>query len=416
MRVLVLSQYFWPENFAITGLVKSLQGRDVDVMVLTGQPNYPDGTVFDGYRAWRTSRELVEGIPVFRVPIIPRGRNSDLRLAINYLTFIASALVFGPWLLRRQRFDVVFVYAPSPLLQAIPAILISWIKGAPMVLWVQDLWPESLSATGFIRSACVLGWVGSVVRFIYRHTDLTLIPSEGFRKPIEKLAPLRMPIEYFPNYVPRTATRSQRLAEPILSLVNRISGCRSVVFAGNLGAAQSLETILDAAECLAKKEHDAQFFLIGSGSLSDWLAEEVDRRGLSNVFLPGRFPPEAMPAIYEAASALLVSLRDEPIFELTIPSKMQAYLAAGKPIIAALNGEGARVVKVACAGVTAPADDYMALADCVIQIFGLGEAKRREMGENGRRFAQQHFELDGLADKLVSRLDTLTAKWRNSSL
>ncbi|QID16999.1 glycosyltransferase family 4 protein [Nitrogeniibacter mangrovi] len=415
MRVLVLSQYFWPENFGITGLVKSLQERGVEVTVLTGQPNYPSGSVFDGYSAWQTSRELMDGIPVLRVPVAPRGKKSGLRLAVNYLAFVASALVFGPWLLRRHRFDVVFVYAPSPLLQAIPAIFIAWLKRAPMVLWVQDLWPESLSATGFVRNARVLGWVGSVVRFIYRHTDLALIPSEGFRKPIEKLAPPGMPIEFYPNAVARSEPCSEPLSEPIQVLLAGIAGCRSVVFAGNLGAAQSLETILGAAEYLAKEGHEARFFLVGSGSLSDWLAEEIERRGLSNVSLPGRFPPETMPAIYEAASVLLVSLRDEPIFALTIPSKVQGYLAAGKPIIAALNGEGARLVEAASAGVTAPAGDCRALADRVIQIFGLEEAERREMGENGRQFAQRHFELDGLADTLVSRLDALTVKRRNSS-
>ncbi|GAB2182009.1 glycosyltransferase family 4 protein [Denitratisoma sp. agr-D3] len=415
MRVLVLSQYFWPENFGITRLVKSLEDRGVELTVLTGQPNYPDGAVFDGYSAWRTSRELMDGIPVFRVPIVPRGNKSVLRLAINYLAFVASAFAFGPWLLRRQRFDVVFVYAPSPLLQAIPAIFISWLKRASLVLWVQDLWPESLSATGFVRNARVLGWIGSVVRFIYRHTDLALIPSEGFRKPIEKLAPPRMPIEYYPNAVARTDPRSEPLSDPIQALLARIAGCRSVVFAGNLGAAQSLETILGAAEYLFKEGHDARFFLVGSGSLSDWLAAEIERRGLSNVSLPGRFAPELMPAIYDAASVLLVSLRDEPIFALTIPSKVQSYLAAGKPIIAALNGEGARLVEAARAGVTAPAGDCRALADRVIQMFGLEAAVRQDMGGNGRRFAQKHFEVDGLADTLVSLLNDLTVKRRNSS-
>lgn len=415
MRVLVLTQYFWPESFGITGLVKSLHERGADVTVLTGQPNYPGGAVFDGYSAWRTSREEMEGIQVLRVPIAPRGKKSGLRLAINYLAFVASGLLFGPWLLRRQHFDVVFVYAPSPLLQAIPAIFIAWLKRAPMVLWVQDLWPESLSATGFVRNARVLGLVASMVRFIYRHTDLALVPSEGFRKPIEALAPPGMPIEYFPNAVATMAPCAGEISAPLQTLVAQVAECRSVVFAGNLGAAQSLETILGAAEHLSTAGHDARFFLIGSGSLSDWLAEEIERRGLSNVCLPGRFPPEAMPAIYEAASALLVSLRDEPIFALTIPSKVQGYLAAGKPIIASLNGEGARLVAEAGAGVAAPADDARALAERVIQIFGLEEAERREMGENGRRFAQRHFELGGLADTLISRLEALTVKRRNSS-
>ena len=415
MNVLLLTQYFWPESFGITALARSLRERGVNVTVLTGQPNYPGGVVFEGYSAWRTCREEFDGIEIIRVPIAPRGIKSGLRLAVNYLSFIISASLLGPWLLRGRDFDAVFVYAPSPLLQALPAVFLSWWKRAPLIVWVQDLWPESLSATGFVRNKKMLGLVASTVRYLYKRTDLVLIPSEAFREPIKRLMPMGGRIAYYPNAFVGERGSSCASSPELSDLVAEIASGSSVVFAGNLGTAQSLETILGAAERVVAQGYPIRFFIVGSGSLSGWIADEVARKRLTNVVLPGRFPPEAMSSIYGAATALLVSLRDEPIFALTIPSKVQGYLAAGKPIIASLNGEGARVIVEAKAGVTCPAGDSEALADAVIQLCGQDDDARSEMGKNGRRYAEKHFGLAGLTDDLISRLDALSAQRRESS-
>ena len=415
MKVLILTQYFWPESFGITALARSMQERGVAVTVLTGQPNYPGGVVFPGYAAWRTGRETFSGIEIMRVPLAPRGLKSGLRLAVNYLSFLVSASLLGPWMLRGRQFDAVFVYAPSPLLQALPAVLLSWWKRAPLVVWVQDLWPESLSATGFVRNKRILGLVGSVVRYIYRRTDLILIPSEAFREPVQRLTPSKGRIAYYPNAFVEEPVGASTPSPALSAMVGEIAAASSVVFAGNLGTAQSLDTILDAAERVAARGQPIRFFIVGSGSLSGWLAEEVARRGLTNVLLPGRFPSSAMTSIYASATALLVSLRDEPIFAQTIPSKVQGYLAAGKPIIASLNGEGARVVVEAKAGVACPAGDSEALADAVIHICGQDDDARREMGENGRSYAQKHFGLAGLTDDLIARFEALSAQRRESS-
>lgn len=414
MRVLLLSQYFWPENFGISALARSLQARGVEVTVLTGQPNYPGGAVFSGYSAWRLCREETGGVDVLRVPIVPRGSKSGLRLAINYLSFVASAALFGPWLLCGRRFDAVFVYAPSPLLQALPAIFISWLKRAPLAVWVQDLWPESLSATGFVSNKGILALVAAVVRVIYRHTDLVLVPSQAFREPVLRLMPSARPIAYYPNAFVEEHGHSYAPSAEAGALLAGMAAGFSVVFAGNLGTAQSLETILDAAQRVLAEDRPIRFYIVGSGSLSSWLADEVARRHLTNIVLPGRFPAEAMPSIYAAASALLVSLRDEPIFALTIPSKVQGYLAAGKPIIASLNGEGARVVAEAKAGVACAAGDGVALANAVMDLCALSDDARREMGENGRRYAERNFGLAGLTDELIARLQSLAAQDRES--
>lgn len=409
MRVLIVSQYFWPETFGINALVRSLQKRGMHITVLTGKPNYPEGRIFEGHSAWGVHCEDYLGVEVIRLPLFPRGTRSGLRLMLNYLSFIVAGTLMAPWLLRGRPFDAVFVYAPSPLLQALPAIWLARLKRAPLAVWVQDLWPESLSATGFIKNRILLNQVARVVRFIYRHTDRVLVPSEAFRAPIKALTNGAADIHYYPNaWVDEPPTDTP--APAMDDLANDIASGFSVVFAGNLGTAQSLDTVIGAAEMLQNAGSEARIFLIGSGSLSGWLRDEVERMGLRNVLLPGRFPPAVMPRLYGAASALLVSLRDEPIFAYTVPSKLQGYLAAGRPIIAALNGEGARVVNVAGAGIACPAGDAKALADAVQTMADLNAGARIEMGDNARRYALANFSLDQLTADLIQQFEDMVAE------
>lgn len=183
MRILVVSQYFAPEVFRINEVVQSLAAKGAVVDVLTGKPNYPEGKFFAGYSAWGCKTERALGATVYRVPIFSRGERGALRLVLNYLSFVISGLLWGPWLLRERRYDVVFVYGLSPILSAIPAVFLAWLKGRRLVVWVQDLWPESLSATDYVRDKTALAIVEVVVRWIYRHTDLLLVQSRAFVPP-----------------------------------------------------------------------------------------------------------------------------------------------------------------------------------------------------------------------------------------
>lgn len=404
MRVLVLTQYYWPEAFRITEVVESLQREGCHVTVLTGQPNYPQGTVFDGYSAAGFGVQQHEaGYNIYRVPLVARGRGGAAGLVANYLSFVLSASLLGPWLLRKQRFDVIFVYAPSPIIQAIPAVWLAFIKRAKLVTWVQDLWPQSLEATGFVRNRRVLALVAVGVRWIYRRCDLLLVQSQAFVSSVQDMAG-KTPVEYHPNPGEQAFSQALPLGAPALVLEPGFN----VVFAGNLGTVQALGTLLDAAELL-KSHADVRLVLVGSGSRSEWLQQEVARRRLSNVQLPGRFEPEAMPGILVQASALLVSLVRNPIMSQTVPSKVQAYLAAGKPIIASLDGEGARVLEESGAGVSCPAEDAAALAEAVLRLRALPSDALQRMGEEGQIYYKQHFDPAVLAKKLLQYFSLVLA-------
>lgn len=398
MRVLVVSQYFWPENFRINELVAALPAKGVEVEVLTGKPNYPGGAVFKGYRAWGCIRESFQGVTVHRVPLVPRGKGA-FRLALNYLSFIVFACVLGPWLLRNRRFDAIFVFAPSPILQAIPAIWLGWLKRCPVLLWVQDLWPESLSATGHITHPWVLIAVKQVVRMIYQRVDLLLVQSRAFFPPVRLLAGAT-PIVYYPNSFLEGEPKEARQALECPGF-----DCDfPVLFAGNLGTAQAVQVVLEAATLLRNVE-GVRFVMVGDGSRCDWIMQQAAERSLNNLVFPGRYPVEAMPALMEMAAALLVTLADAEIFRLTIPSKVQAYLAAGRPIIACLNGAGAEIVQEAGAGVTVPAEDASALAQAVRALYAMPAHERLEMGARGRRYYEKHFSHEKLVNELIRLID-----------
>jgi glycosyltransferase involved in cell wall biosynthesis len=411
LKILIVSQYFWPENFRINAIVETLVERGVEVEVLTGKPNYPEGVICSGYHVWGCQKERWKGATLHRVPLVPRGRNSHFGLFVNYLSFIFFGLVSGSWLIRKRQYDVIFVYGLSPILLAIPALFIGWLKKCPVVLWVQDLWPESLSATGYIRNKAILKLVELAVRFIYRHTDLLLVQSRAFEEPVRNLAS-GTPISYYPNSVDEifaVPAEGAGTTQPVAGLDEGFS----IMFAGNIGAAQAVGVIVEAASLL-REYSDIHFIVMGDGSSREWMLTEVQQRELTNLHLPGRFPVEMMPGLMQRASALLVTLADQPIFAATVPNKVQAYMASGRPIIACLNGEGARLVVEAGAGLATPAEDAKALADTILRLYRQSSRERETMGDNGRRYYKEHFDHDGLIDQLTTLLQTVSKTGKNS--
>lgn len=395
MQVLIVSQYFWPENFRINDVAKTMSMKGIEVEVLTGKPNYPQGVIYPTYNAWWCQKDSHQGIRINRIPLRARGYGS-LSLALNYLSFVMSGFIFAPLMLHKKRFDVIFIYAPSPILQAMPAIFLGWVKGCPVVLWVQDLWPESLSATGYIRNKVILKIVELFVRFIYRNVDLLLVQSQAFVEPVRELAS-GTPVAYYPNSVDDTFASPATVASPFVA---GLENGFSVMFAGNIGSAQAVDVMVEAATLL-KEFQDIHFVVLGDGSCREEMLDAVKQHGLTNIHLPGRFPVEMMPSFMQKASALLVTLADQPIFALTVPSKVQAYMAAGRPIIACLNGEGARLVVEAQAGLATPAENPRALADTILNLYMQSPEEREIMGNNGRLYYKEHFNHDRLVDQLI---------------
>jgi glycosyltransferase involved in cell wall biosynthesis len=394
----VVSQYFWPENFLINDVVKDLQEIGCEITVLTGQPNYPDGNIFRGYSALNAGKAASPGhYDLFRVPVLLRGKGA-LRRVLNYLSFVMSAASFGVPLLRRRQFDVVFVYAVSPILQALPAMLLARVKRAALVVWVQDLWPDTLESTGYVTDKRVLRWIGRVTCYIYRRCDLILAQSIGFVAKIRELAASPVTVEVHYNPGRHEATLSAADMD-----VPRLPKGFNIVFAGNLGTAQSLETILSAAELLVNTE--CQFVIVGSGSRSEWLVDEIERRGLANVHAIGHFPSQVMPGVFKQASALLVTLARAENLALTIPSKIPTYLAAGKPVIACLDGEAAEMIKNSGAGLAVPAEDPTALARAIGHLMDLPESAREEIGRAGLKYFQETFAPGRLAQSLKRHLE-----------
>lgn len=403
MRILLVSQYFWPESFIINDLARELVAQGNDVTVLTGKPNYPDGKVFPGYQQAGVSEELFDGhIRVLRVPLRPRGRGA-LNLIRNYLSFVASGLLHFPRLVRSVQADVILVYAPSPITVAIPAILLRQTRRAHLALWVQDLWPESLAATGFVRNPFLLWLAGLMVRAIYAGCDTLLVQSRAFTAPVARFAAARK-IVYYPNSMADVSAVADSAAGVVPpDLLGLLEGKFCAVFAGNIGTAQAVETLVDSAERL-RDLPDFRMVLVGSGSRLEWVREECARRGLDNVVLAGRFPMQAMPTIFARAQALLVTLKRETIFAYTVPSKVQAYMAAGRPLVAALDGEGASIVKEAGAGLTCAAEDGAGLAQCLRELYAMAPEERARMGLAGRRYFLEHFEMGKLARRLTDLL------------
>jgi colanic acid biosynthesis glycosyl transferase WcaI len=399
VRLLVLSQYFWPENFRINDVVEGLVERGHQVTVYTGMPNYPSGRFFPGYGFFYPKKESYRGAEVRRVPLIPRGQGGGLRLALNYLSHALFATFFA-WR-AAGRFDAILVYEPSPVTIGIPARFLRWLKGAPLVFWVQDLWPESLAATGAVKSPFLLSAVDRLVKWIYRGCDRVLVQSEAFRPSIEAHGVASAKIGYLPNSAEsfyKTMERNGDDAE-----AREMPAGFRVLYAGNIGAAQDFPTILAAAERL-KDEARIQWIVLGDGRMREWVAAEIARRGLKNVHLLGSKPPETMPRYFAHADVLLATLRREPIFAYTIPSKIQTYIACGKPVVAALDGEGGRIIREARAGWAVPSEDPEALAGAVMAASRTSAAELGAMGQRAEACFRSQFEREKLLVQLESEL------------
>jgi len=395
VRILIISQYFWPESFRINDVVLGLKERGHQITVLTGKPNYPGGKFYSGYNFFSKRYEEWNGIKIYRVPIISRGKGGGVRLFLNYMSFVffASYRVLS----MKKSYDTVFVYEPSPVTVGIPAVILRKLYHKPFHFWVQDLWPASIKAAAGIKNRFVINLFDWITRIIYHRSSTVLVQSKAFIPYILQQGIEKRKIKYFPN----STEPFERLTYPNKLIDFNIPKGFNLLFAGNIGNAQSFETLLKAAKILKDRGKKINWIILGDGRMKEEVAKQIELLNLKDCFfLLGRFPISEMPAFYASADALLLSLKRDEIFAYTIPSKLQSYLAFGKPIIASLDGEGGHVIKEANAGFVSPAEDPLSLAENILIAENTNKQSMEAMGSNAIAYYQKEFERESLLSKL----------------
>lgn len=388
MRVVLISQYFFPEQFSNNAIAKNLVERGHDVHAVPCVPNYPAGTFFQGYSNQSRRSETWEGVKITRAATVARG-NSALTLIANYLFYPLSA----SWTIYRQikeRPDVSFVSMPSPLLQALAGIILRWRRGVPCVYWVQDIWPESATYTLGLKNPLVVRALSSLCGWIYRRADIVLVQSAAFPPMIARHGVRIERIGVLPNTAPATYRPMMPHEAPEQARLVPQDGFR-LMFAGNVGESQDFDTLVAAAEIL--REHEQlKWVIVGTGRDEARVKALIAAKRLDHRFhFVGRHPEEAMPSFFAHADAMLVSLKDIPIFSLTVPYKVQCYMACGKPIVAALNGEGARIVNESGAGAAVAAGDPAALAQAVLTMMQKTPTERGALASSSRDYFERHY-------------------------
>ena len=396
MRILIISQYFYPENFRINDLCFGLQENGHKITVLTGKPNYPNGKFYKGYSFFKNRFEKINGIDVYRSNLFPRGSGSGFKLFINYISFV----VFGFFKLFfiQGKFDKIFVYAPSPITVGYLGIFASFLFRAKPFLWVHDLWPESVKDAGEINNKFVLRLVDLMTRSIYYFYDSILVQSPDFKKYLIDQGVNEKKIIYYPYY----AESFYRVVTPKNTIKKMFPEGLNILFAGNIGVAQSFDTIIEAAKILRNKIDIFNFIVLGEGRDKQRVLNKISEYSLQENFkFLGSYPPDQMSDFFAASDALLVSLKDTKIFSMTIPGKMQSYLACGKPIIASLNGIGAEIIRNASCGYVSNSEDAEALANSICKLNKLSIEDRTRFGSNARDYYEKEFERNRLLKRLI---------------
>jgi glycosyltransferase involved in cell wall biosynthesis len=410
LKILIVTQYFWPENFKINDLVTNLQERGNEVTVLTGKPNYPDGKFYTGYDFLNKRTECYKGIKIIRAPLISRGNCSGIRLFFNYISFAFFASITAIFKLKKDA-DIIFVYEPSPITVGIPALFYKLFTKAPMFFWIQDLWPESLRAAGNVKSTLILRLTERLVRLIYKKSDVIFISSRSFKQSITDKGVDDKKIFYLPNWAEDIYSTQVERDEDVAKLLP-VKGFR-IMFAGNIGESQDFESIVSAAMKTSEYK-DIHWIIIGDGRKKTWVEQEIRLNKINNIHLLGRHPMKMMPAFFREADVMLVSLKDEIIFGLTVPAKIQSYLAYGKPILAMINGEGAEIIRESGSGFAVNAGDFSALSTKAIEMYKMPKSNLDLMAKASKEFYLNNFDRKDLIDKLLSVIYSITGKTRAS--
>lgn len=395
MRILLVTQYFYPEVFKSNDLAFELAKRGHQVDALVGIPNYPNGKYFKGYGLLSKRHEVINGVNVYRCFQTPRGKGG-WRLPINYFTYVISAcinvLFYFAW---KKKYDCIIGHEPSPIFQAYPALLLRKLRNVPFYYWIMDLWPDAMKSGGGVKSEKVLNFVDKLVKEIYCQTDKILITSKRFREPIEQKGNFKDKIVYFPNWSDDILSMSQEYDIPQLP-----DGFK-IMIAGNLGKSQNLEAVTEVMLGL-KDIPEVKWVFVGGGSCKEWLEQFIKDSGIEDrAICLGQYPFKAMPAFLKQADAMLVTLRaGYSHLEAVVPARLQSYMSAGKPVLAMIGCGGADIIEESKCGYAVPAGDSAALIKTIKEKVLINKAAFKQMGQNGRDYYEKNYRMDKCINNL----------------
>lgn len=399
MRILVISQYYYPEQFRINDICKELVKRGHRVTVLTGIPNYPEGKYYKGYGLFKKRKDIKDGVDIIRIPIIPRGKNS-IMLMLNYISFVISGFFWSKF--TRKKFDKVFIYEVSPMFQALPGIWYAKRKKIESYIYVMDLWPESIQLVTNINNKTILGLINKVVDYIYKNCKKIFTSSESFIENIHKRGHTREKLVFWPQY-----------AEEFYRPLN-IQECSKneldtndfkIVFAGNIGYAQGLDIVIDTGKILKEKNVKAKFFLIGNGRAKEELIKAVNTNDLQDyIKFIDKQPAEKIPEYYANADMAFITLKKNLISDEILPAKLQSYFACGVPILGCADGEIKQVIEKSKAGFCVDSGNAEKLAEQIEKCIKLTKEEIEELKLNSRKFYEENYEKQMLLDRLENEM------------
>jgi hypothetical protein len=369
-KILIISQYFWPENFRINDIAKSFNEDGHEVTILTGLPNYPKGVLFDEYKKDSKKFNNYQGCEVVRVPVFLRGKGSKFNLFLNYISFNISSIIFGIIYLRKKKFDIIFTFGTSPVTVAVTSIFFSKIKKAKNILWVLDLWPDVIYELNIIRNKFIIFLIRKLIKYIYKKSDLILAQSNSFRFFISKsllFSEIRK-VVYFPSWPEfegKIDTTEHKLK------FNKIF---NILFTGNIGESQNFDLVIKIA-IKFKKNENIKWTIVGEGRSFDYLKKQVKLNNIKNFFLEGQKDISEIESYYKSADLLLVSLKPENILSLTIPGKFQSYLITGKPILGLIGGELEKIINSNKLGFASASQDVDFLYNNILKLTQLSEGE-----------------------------------------
>lgn len=388
-RILIYTNHFFPENFKVNEIADTLNDGKNEIEVITCVPNYPAGKIYDGFGFFTNHKEQKGGMLIRRLPMIPRGSGSKPRIILNYLTYFISTVFYTLYIaLFKKRFDVVFVHHTSPIMISISPIiykLFNW--KSKLILWDLDIWPDTLKAVGVLNNSKILGFIEFFVKRIYGRYDHILVGSKSFVEIVEKRVK-GVPVSYFPNWAEDVFTQRKIMVpakEPSFP-----EGLK-IMFAGNIGTAQDIVSVFEAAKLLRKEP--VSWLFVGDGRMKKWVEDKVKEEKMEDQFhFYGNNPITLMPYFFSKADVMLVSLKDEEIFKQTVPAKVQAYMAFEKPILGMLSGEGAQIIEDADCGWSCDNGDYKALAEQVKSLVKVNSEELTVKAKNGKKYFDVHFK------------------------